>query len=85
MAKTTSYVLGDHFNEYIGSLVTSGRYKSATEVMTDALRVHEERTRARQMFLEAVDEGMKGSTKPLDFDAFFTRMDEKHSDKRQGA
>lgn len=79
MSRTTSYTLGDHFEAYIGNLVASGRYKTASEVMTDALRLHEERTAQRQKFLSAVDEGMVGPTAPFDFDAFKARMTQKYA------
>ena len=79
MPKSTSYILTDHFNDYIGNQVASGRFKSASEVMNDALRVHEERSKARQAFLDAVDEGMRSPTRPFDFDDFLNRMEAKYS------
>ena len=79
MPKPTSYILSDHHNDYIASLIASGHYKSATEVMTDALRVHEVQTRQRKAFLDAVDAGMNSPTRPLDFDSFLDELDQKYA------
>ena len=81
MPKSTSYILTDHFDAYISSQIDTGRFKSASEVMTDALRVHEERSKAREAFLAAVDEGVQSPVTPFDFDDFLSRMEEKHADK----
>ena len=41
MAKTTSLILGSHFEAYIQERVESGAYVSASEVIREALREHE--------------------------------------------
>ncbi len=41
MAKTTSVILGSHFEAYIRERVESGAYASASEVIREALREHE--------------------------------------------
>lgn len=51
MAKTTSLILGSHFEAYIQERVESGAYASASEVIREALREHE---------LEAVKERALG-------------------------
>ncbi|MBD3584110.1 type II toxin-antitoxin system ParD family antitoxin [Flavobacterium selenitireducens] len=41
MAKNTSILLGDHFNNFINEEVASGRYSSASDVVRSALRLLE--------------------------------------------
>lgn len=43
----SSFALGDHFEGFIRSMVASGRYNNASEVVRDALRELEDRERER--------------------------------------
>ena len=42
MARNTSILLGDHFEEFILSEIASGKYSSASEVIRTALRLLEQ-------------------------------------------
>ncbi len=57
-AKNTSISLGDHFADYARGKVASGEYGSTSEVIRDALRLHEERSAFKSKLLEAIDEGL---------------------------
>lgn len=57
-SKNTSISLGDHFADYARRKVTSGEYATTSEVVRDALRLHEERATFRSRLLEAIDEGL---------------------------
>ncbi|WP_375415017.1 type II toxin-antitoxin system ParD family antitoxin [uncultured Bradyrhizobium sp.] len=48
----TSYSIGKHFEEFIASLIASGRYSTASEVIRDGLRMIEEREQDREAKLE---------------------------------
>ena len=50
----TSYSIGKHFEELIESLIESGRYSTASEIMRDGLRLIEEREERRKVKLEAL-------------------------------
>ena len=56
--KTTSIALGDHFTDYARGKVASGEYSSTSEVVREALRLHEERAVFKSKLLEAIDEGL---------------------------
>ena len=56
--KNTSIALGEHFAEYTRRMVESGEFGSVSEVIRDALRVHEERAAFKSKLLEAIDEGL---------------------------
>ena len=76
MGKTTSFVLGEHFERLINQQVGSGRYASASEVVRDALRVFEEQQTAIKRLNDAVEEGYaSGFVDELDWDALDKRAD----------
>ena len=65
--KNTSISLGDHFADYARSKVDSGEYSSTSEVIRDALRLHEERSVFKSKLIEAIDEGLASPI--VEFDA----------------
>jgi len=57
MAKNTSILLGDYFNEFINEQIKNGRFSSASEVVRSALRLFEQEERKKK---ELVKELIKG-------------------------
>lgn len=69
MAKNTSIILGDHFDGFIGTQITAGRYGNASEVVRAALRLleeHEQKVEALRQSL--IDGEASGDAGRLDFD-----------------
>ena len=55
MAKNTSILLGDYFEDFIHQQVKSGRFSSASEVVRTALRMFEqEETKKKQLVKELI-------------------------------
>ncbi|MFV0278709.1 MAG: type II toxin-antitoxin system ParD family antitoxin [Parahaliea sp.] len=70
MARTTSFNLGDHFEQFIAARVASGRYGNASEVVRDALRLMEKEEQKLAALRQALIEGEKsGKSTPLDMEA----------------
>ena len=54
----SSYSLGKHLEAFVQAQLASGRYKSADEVLRDALRLMEERERRRATLDAAIERGI---------------------------
>ena len=74
MPRNTSVSLGDHFTDFIGERVASGRYSSASDVVRAGLRLLEEHETRVEALRDALVEGERsGPAVPFDFDAFIAR------------
>lgn len=71
MAQNTSISLDDHFAEFLGREVASGRYRSASEVVRAGLRLLEDHETQWAALRAALLEGERsGEPEPFDFDQF---------------
>ena len=66
--RNTSITLGEHFEAYVRSLVESGTFRSVSEVVRDALRLHEEQRERNEALRAAIREGLEGPYRKLDAD-----------------
>lgn len=57
MAKNTSVVLGERYDQFIAQLIQGGRYASASEVLREGLRLVEERERKFDVVRQAAERG----------------------------
>jgi antitoxin ParD1/3/4 len=74
MGKNTSFSLDEHYSAFIDSEVSSGRYRSASDVVRAALRLLEDRETQLSALREALTAGeVSGPSVPFDFDAFLAR------------
>ena len=76
MSRATSFILGEYFDQLIEAEITSGRYKTASEVVQDALRLFEQQQVAIQRLSDAVDEGFEsGFADEIDWDNLAQRSE----------
>jgi antitoxin ParD1/3/4 len=59
MGRNTSILLGTHFEEFIASEVSSGRYNSASEVIRTALRLLQTEEEKKKHLNKALVQGEK--------------------------
>lgn len=63
---TRNVVLTDHQQEVVESLVQSGRYQNASEVLRDGLRLVEQREKGYATRLEALREAVTAGVADMD-------------------
>lgn len=66
MGRNTSISIGDHFENFIESTVSTGRFNNASEVVRAGLRLLEEESRL-QVLRQAIQQGLE-SCRAVDFD-----------------
>lgn len=79
MAKNTSILLGEHFEQFINGQIKSGRYSSASEVVRAALRLFEGEEIKQKELLKALRAGEKsGFVENFDRQQFLTQLHTKY-------
>lgn len=88
MAKNTSILLGDYFENFINQQIKNGRYSSASEVIRAALRMFEyEESKKTELINELIKGEKSGFSKDFDPDKLFnhtTRIGERYQSHPQG-
>ena len=73
LAQNTSISLDDHFTGFLSHEVSSGRYRSASEVVRAGLRLLEDQETQMSALPDGLAEGeVSGQAEPFDFDTFVT-------------
>lgn len=67
MARNTSILLGDYFDNFISSQLSSGKYNSVSEVIRAALRLLEYEQTKKELIIAELKKGEE-SDKIVDFD-----------------
>ena len=75
MAKNTSVSLGDHFEEFIGAQITSGRYGSASEVVRAGLRLLESTEGKLEVLRNALIAGEQSGNAEYSYDSLVAQLD----------
>lgn len=79
MAKNTSILLGDYFENFITTQIPSGRYSSASEVVRAALRLFEqEETQKKELIKELKKGEQSGFVQKFDRKKFINKLHSKH-------
>lgn len=83
MAKNTSILLGDYFNNFIDKQIKAGKYTSASEVVRAALRMFEHEESKKNELIKELKKGEKsGFVSEFDRTEFLKHLHLKHdSDK----
>ena len=80
MAKNTSILLGDYFDDFINQQVKTGKYSSASEVVRTALRMFEHEEAKKTELINELKKGEKsGFVKDFNRESFLTGLHQKHS------
>lgn len=77
--KNTSVTLGDHFDRFIAEALANGRYRSASEVIREGLRLLEERETKLAALRAALLEGEQSGFAEYPFESLIEELDARHS------
>jgi antitoxin ParD1/3/4 len=77
--KNTSVTLGDHFDRFITEALANGRYRSASEVIREGLRLLEERETKLAALRAALLEGEQSGFAEYSFESLIKELDARHS------
>jgi antitoxin ParD1/3/4 len=79
MAKNTSILLGDYFDNFISRQIKTGKYSSASEVVRAALRMFEHEESKKTELIKELKKGEKsGFVKNLDKKELLKSFHKKH-------
>jgi antitoxin ParD1/3/4 len=82
MAKNTSVLLGDYFENFVSKQVESGRYSSASDVIRTALRSLEKEEKLKDSLIKELKKGEKsGIYKNFQRDKFLNKLHQKYINK----
>ena len=80
MSKNTSVTLGEHFERFIGTQISEGRFGNVSEVVRAGLRLLEDEETKLQALRAALREGEEsGPAVALDWDDFLARKRAEHA------
>lgn len=82
MAKNTSILLGEYFENFISEQIKSGKFSSASELIRTALRVFEHQESQKTLLINELKKGEKsGFSKDFNRDSFKENLHKKHAEK----
>ncbi len=79
MAKNTSILLGDYFDNFISQQIKTGKYSSASEVVRAALRMFENEETKKTELIKELKKGEKsGFVENFDRNRLLKNLHQKH-------
>ncbi len=82
MAKNTSILLGEYFENFISEQIKSGKFSSASELIRTALRVFEHQESQKTLIINELKKGEKsGFSKDFNRDSFKEKLHKKHAEQ----
>ena len=79
MAKNTSILLGDYFDNFINGQVKTGKFSSASEVVRAALRLFEQEETKKNSLIKELEKGEKSVfVKDFNRETFLKNLHHKH-------
>ncbi len=75
MSKNTSMTLGSHFDEFISTQLTLGRYGSASEVVRAGLRLLEDNATKLETLRQLLIEGENSGFADYSYDELISELD----------
>jgi len=79
MAKNTSILLGDYFDNFINQQIKSGKYSSVSEVVRTALRMFEHEESKKTELIKELKKGEEsGFIKDFDRTSFLENLHQKY-------
>ncbi len=82
MAKNTSILLGEYFENFISQQINSGKFSSASEVIRTALRIFEHEESKKTILINELKKGEKsGFSKNFDRNNFRESLHKKYAKK----
>ena len=82
MAKNTSILLGEYFDNFISEQIKTGKYTSTSEVIRAALRLFEnEETKKSELIKELKKGEESGFVENMDRKSFLDNMHQKYAPK----
>lgn len=83
MAKNTSILLGDYFDNFINGQVQAGKYSSASEVIRAALRMFEHEESKKAELIKELKKGERsGFVKDFERKQFLEDLHKRHPHKQ---
>ncbi len=80
MAKNTSILLGDYFNEFISKQISTGKFSSVSEVVRSALRLFEQEENKKKELIKELEKGEKsGFVENFNQNEFLSSMRNRYS------